>query len=80
MEQAVATAAQLGQWSPVGPYLDTASFGLPPQSAFDALQQALADWATLTSTKSMPCSTRSTSWPSGAVVTVTPRSKWAAHG
>jgi selenocysteine lyase/cysteine desulfurase len=44
VEQAVATAAQLGQWSPVGPYLNTASFGLPPQSAFDELQQALADW------------------------------------
>jgi selenocysteine lyase/cysteine desulfurase len=44
VEQAVATAAQLGQWSPVGPYLNTASFGLPPQSAFDELQQALGDW------------------------------------
>jgi selenocysteine lyase/cysteine desulfurase len=44
VEQAVATAAQLAQWAPVGAYLNTASFGLPPESAFDELQQALADW------------------------------------
>ena len=31
-------------WQPAGPYLNTASFGLPPQPAWDALQAALADW------------------------------------
>jgi selenocysteine lyase/cysteine desulfurase len=31
-------------WSPVGPFLNTASYGLPPRPAFDALQQALAEW------------------------------------
>ena len=31
-------------WSPGGPYLNTASYGLPPQPAWDAMQQALADW------------------------------------
>ncbi len=33
-----------GLWSPAGPYLNTASFGLPPRPAFEALQAALADW------------------------------------
>jgi selenocysteine lyase/cysteine desulfurase len=33
-----------GQWSPERPYLNTASFGLPPRVAFEALQHALADW------------------------------------
>ncbi len=32
------------QWAPAGVYLNTASYGLPPQSGFDALQAALADW------------------------------------
>ncbi|MDQ3866234.1 MAG: aminotransferase class V-fold PLP-dependent enzyme [Actinomycetota bacterium] len=31
-------------WSPAAPYLNTASFGLPPRPAWDALQEALADW------------------------------------
>ena len=31
-------------WQPERPYLNTATFGLPPTPAFDALQQALADW------------------------------------
>jgi selenocysteine lyase/cysteine desulfurase len=31
-------------WEPAGPYLDTASYGLPPRPAWDALQAALADW------------------------------------
>jgi selenocysteine lyase/cysteine desulfurase len=35
-----------GQWSPAGVYLNTASYGLPPRAAFDALQAALADWRT----------------------------------
>jgi selenocysteine lyase/cysteine desulfurase len=32
------------QWQPEGIYLNTASFGLPPRPAWDALQAALADW------------------------------------
>ncbi|MEY2513023.1 MAG: hypothetical protein QOJ89_381 [bacterium] len=32
------------QWSPEGVYLNTASYGLPPRDGFDALQEALADW------------------------------------
>jgi len=31
-------------WEPAGVYCNTASFGLPPQPAWDALQAALADW------------------------------------
>lgn len=31
-------------WSPAGTYLNTASYGLPPRPAWDALQEALADW------------------------------------
>jgi selenocysteine lyase/cysteine desulfurase len=31
-------------WQPEGVYLNTASFGLPPRPAWDALQAALADW------------------------------------
>jgi len=38
----VADARQL--WEPGAPYLNTASFGLPPRPAWDALQAALADW------------------------------------
>ncbi|HZB23031.1 MAG TPA: aminotransferase class V-fold PLP-dependent enzyme [Gaiellaceae bacterium] len=33
-----------GQWSPERPYLNTASYGLPPRVAFDALANALDDW------------------------------------
>ncbi len=33
-----------GQWAPEAPYLNTASYGLPPQVAWEALQAALADW------------------------------------
>jgi selenocysteine lyase/cysteine desulfurase len=32
------------QWEPAAPYLNTASFGLPPRVAWDALQNALEDW------------------------------------
>ncbi len=39
---AIADARSL--WSPSGVYLNTASFGLPPRPAWDALQTALADW------------------------------------
>src|SRR5262245_12104694 len=31
-------------WDPVGTYLNTASYGLPPRPAWDALQSALDDW------------------------------------
>ena len=31
-------------WQPEGIYLNTASYGLPPTPAWDALQAALADW------------------------------------
>ena len=31
-------------WSPVATYLNTASYGLPPRPAWDALQNALEDW------------------------------------
>lgn len=33
-----------GLWEPVRPYLNTASFGLPPRPAWEALQAALDDW------------------------------------
>ena len=36
-------AAQ-GLWQPAGPYLNTASYGLPPRPAWDELQAALDDW------------------------------------
>ncbi len=39
---AIADARSL--WEPAGPYLNTASFGLPPKPAWDALESALADW------------------------------------
>lgn len=32
------------QWSPEAPYLNTATYGLPPRVAFDALRDALDDW------------------------------------
>src|SRR3954453_7301790 len=37
-------AAARGQWRPTAPYLNTASYGLPPDCAWDAMQTALADW------------------------------------
>lgn len=37
-------AAAKGLWAPAGVYCNTASYGLPPQPAWDALQAALADW------------------------------------
>ena len=39
-------AAVQGLWEPAGTYLNTASFGLPPRPAWDALQAALDDWRT----------------------------------
>ena len=37
-------AAARGQWRPEAPYLNTASYGLPPDCAWEAMQAALADW------------------------------------
>lgn len=37
-------AAARAQWHPQGPYLNTASYGLPPDHAWDALQAALEEW------------------------------------
>ena len=42
----LAIAAAQGLWEPSGTYLNTASFGLPPRTAWDALQAALDDWRT----------------------------------
>jgi selenocysteine lyase/cysteine desulfurase len=33
-----------GLWEPARPYLNTASYGLPPQPAWEALQAALEEW------------------------------------
>jgi selenocysteine lyase/cysteine desulfurase len=44
MGLAVASARSL--WEPAGTYLNTASFGLPPRPAWEALQEALDDWRT----------------------------------
>jgi selenocysteine lyase/cysteine desulfurase len=33
-----------GLWDPLPGWLNTASYGLPPKPAWDALQEALADW------------------------------------
>jgi selenocysteine lyase/cysteine desulfurase len=43
---AVRTSVEEAQalFDPAGPYLNTASYGLPPRPAWDALQAALADW------------------------------------
>ncbi|MGZ4165098.1 MAG: aminotransferase class V-fold PLP-dependent enzyme [Solirubrobacteraceae bacterium] len=38
----IAEAQEL--WTPAGVYCNTASYGLPPQPAWDALQAVLADW------------------------------------
>jgi selenocysteine lyase/cysteine desulfurase len=37
-------AAAREWWEPAGMYCNTASYGLPPRPAWDALQAALADW------------------------------------
>lgn len=36
--------ASQGLWDAAGPYLNTASYGLPPRPAWEALQAALEDW------------------------------------
>ena len=43
-EPLVAAEVVRDQWSPSTPYLNTASYGLPPKGAFDALQEALGIW------------------------------------
>lgn len=40
----LAIADAQAQWSPQGVYCNTASFGLPPDAGWDALQAALGDW------------------------------------
>jgi len=37
-------AEACGEWRPQGVYLNTASYGLPPDRGWNDLQQALADW------------------------------------
>src|ERR1044072_8208308 len=37
-------ASARDQWHPQGAYLNTASYGLPPDRAWDAMQAALDDW------------------------------------
>jgi selenocysteine lyase/cysteine desulfurase len=44
MKLSIAAAQHL--WEPAGTYLNTASFGLPPRPAWDAMQLALDDWRT----------------------------------
>ncbi len=44
MAPAVADVQEL--WEPAGTYLNTASFGLPPRLAWEAMQSALDDWRT----------------------------------
>ena len=44
MTLSISAAREL--WEPAGTYLNTASFGLPPLPAWDALQEALGDWRT----------------------------------
>ena len=39
-------ASAQAYWEPAGTYLNTASYGLPPRPAWDALQAALDDWRT----------------------------------
>jgi selenocysteine lyase/cysteine desulfurase len=44
MPERLEIADARAQWRPHGAYLNTASYGLPPDSAWDALQAALEDW------------------------------------
>ena len=44
VKQVAVAAAVQALWSPTGTYLNTASYGLPPRTAWDALQSALEDW------------------------------------
>jgi selenocysteine lyase/cysteine desulfurase len=60
-------AAAQALWRPETTYLNTASFGLPPEPAWDALQAALADWRG-----------GRTSWEGWATATQTAREQFAA--
>lgn len=53
-------------WSPAGPYLNTASYGLPPTPGWDALQAALGEWRA-----------GHTSWEGWAASTEAARRSWA---
>src|SRR5919199_2402077 len=44
MPERLEIAAARRQWRPQGAYLNTASYGLPPDDAWEAMQDALADW------------------------------------
>lgn len=65
MTLAIAQARE--QWAPEGVYLNTASFGLPPRCAWDALQAALSDWRA-----------GRTSWEGWGDETQRAREAWAA--
>jgi selenocysteine lyase/cysteine desulfurase len=54
-------------WSPAGVYLNTASYGLPPDVAWEAMQAALADWRG-----------GRTSWEHWGEATERSREAWAA--
>jgi selenocysteine lyase/cysteine desulfurase len=43
-EQPLSLVQARGLWEPERPYLNTASYGLPPRPAWDALQAALDEW------------------------------------
>jgi selenocysteine lyase/cysteine desulfurase len=43
-EASLTVADAQALWEPAGPYLNTASYGLPPRPAWEALQTALEDW------------------------------------
>ena len=65
MTLAIADACE--QWVPEGVYLNSASFGLPPRCAWEALQAALGDWRT-----------GRTSWEGWGDETDRARRAWAA--
>jgi selenocysteine lyase/cysteine desulfurase len=44
MPERLEISAARRQWRPQGAYLNTASYGLPPDDAWQALQAALGDW------------------------------------
>jgi selenocysteine lyase/cysteine desulfurase len=43
-EHTLSIAEAQALWAPAGPYLNTASYGLPPRPAWEALQEALDEW------------------------------------
>ena len=44
MERTLDLNTALSEWDPVPGWLNTASYGLPPRRAFDAMQAMLGDW------------------------------------